>query len=252
MPPWVPGYQMSRIAGTFSAAQRRSSEAAVHHQQHDRCAGGRHGLEQGQAARPAAPDWTATASPIMFCHSPRTSTAASTSRARVTARSSSAASSKPAGSTGRCRPTCRTSRGRCAGRDGCPARTRPRRPDRPAPGCPAAPSPSRPGRSRRPRARWCRAASRPVGRSPRSSLGSSRGSRSPSLRNSTADRCAAVAPRGGLGLRGRRARTSSTKGWSRRPHPDLRGQDTADRGVERGHQPDRPRPPPAGVRRRGR
>ena len=40
------------------------------------------------------------ASPIMFCHSPRTSTATSDSPAKVTARSSSASSSNPAEVTG--------------------------------------------------------------------------------------------------------------------------------------------------------
>ena len=39
---------MSRIAGTFSAAQRRSSGRPFITSEHDRCAGGRHGLEQGE------------------------------------------------------------------------------------------------------------------------------------------------------------------------------------------------------------
>ena len=40
------------------------------------------------------------ASPIMFCHSPRTTSATSASRASVTARANSASSSNPGGSTG--------------------------------------------------------------------------------------------------------------------------------------------------------
>ncbi len=111
VPPWVPGYQMSRMAGTLLRRPAQVERAAVEDQQHHRRAGRR---RPPGAARAGAPGSSSedreAASPIMFCHSPTTTTATSAACARSTARCSSASSSKPSGSTGRCRGTCRTSR----------------------------------------------------------------------------------------------------------------------------------------------
>ena len=58
------------------------------------------------------------ASPIMFCHSPATTTATSAARATSTARASSASSSNPSGSSGALSPNMSNIEGktRCAGR----------------------------------------------------------------------------------------------------------------------------------------
>ena len=47
-PPWVPGYQMPRIAGDVLGGPPQVERAAVHHQQHGRRAGGDHRLKQFQ------------------------------------------------------------------------------------------------------------------------------------------------------------------------------------------------------------
>ncbi len=106
------------------------------------------------------------ASPIMFCHSPTTTTATSASVAERDRRGElglgvEALRVRPA----RCRRTCRTSTGTCAAHGRTPGRVRRRAPVAGAwRGCRRARSRSRRGRSRRPTGRGCRAWSRRAGR----------------------------------------------------------------------------------------
>ena len=167
-PPCVPGYQMSRIAGTFSAAQRRSS--------------GRPFMTSNTVGVPVATtacsssswrpgsssDDREAASPIMFCHSPATTTATSAPLARSTARRNSASSSKPAGSSWPVAAEHVEHRGEHSLHDpdaGGVVHLYPVR--RPSAGCRRGRSRSRPGRSRTPTDPGCRGVSRRAGRSPR-------------------------------------------------------------------------------------
>ena len=109
---------MSRMAGTFSAAHLRSSGRPF-------ITSSTTGVPVSTTARRRS-SWRPgsssedrdAASPIMFCHSPSTTTATSAARAASTARCSSAASSKSAGSSGAFPPNMSNIDGntRCAGR----------------------------------------------------------------------------------------------------------------------------------------
>lgn len=99
-PPFVPGYQMSRIAGTCSAAQPRSSGKDGHS---SRAAPPAYRWPRRLRAAPAAgprrrEQRRDATSPIMSCHSPTTTTATSAPAGDIDERCNSTVSSKPSGS----------------------------------------------------------------------------------------------------------------------------------------------------------
>ena len=249
---------MSRIAGTCSAAQRRSS--------------GRPFITSSTTGVPVATTACSSSSwrpgsssddreaPLadhvlpLADHHDRDVGAARRGRPPARARPRRRT---PPGPPARCRRTCRTSTGRRAAPGARRARSSTRTPRPRGAGCRRARSPSRRGRSRSTTARACRAgesASGPITAIDPSARRSS-GSRPPSLRSSTADRSAATraTSRCAGSASTSRARSSSTYGSSNRPSAELRLEHAPHARVERLLADRRPAPAPrAGGRRRGR
>ena len=189
-PPCVPGYQTSRIAGTCSAAQRRSS--------------GRPFITSSTVGVPVATtacsssswrpgssrDDREAASPIMFCHSPSTTTATSASVGDLHRAGELGVRVEPLRVLRRrCRRTCRTSTGTCAAPTGMPraaSRARRRRRGARMPSTTVTVSSRSKSKTQGPMVSRGESASGAEDRDGADAAGSS-GRRSPSFRSSTAD-----------------------------------------------------------------
>ena len=165
------------------------------------------------------------ASPIICCHSPRTTTATSLSRAASTARCSSASSSKPSGSGGVLPGNMSNIEGnvRWAGRMPGAYRTSVASPSRRrSPSSTGTVSSRSKSKHHGPSVSRFESANGPTTATDPSAV-ASRGSRSPSLRSSTADRSAATraSSRWAGSASTVRARSSSTYGFSNSPSRTL-------------------------------
>ena len=237
-PPCRPGFRDTRCRGspgTCSAAQRRSSGRPFITSSTTGVPVADDRLQQLElVARVARGEDRDAASPIMFCHSPthHDRDVGGAGRARRLGRTRRRRRSRP-GRPGALPPNMSNIDGntRCAGRTPGAYSTRTRSPAR-APDAVAARSRSRPGRSRSthgPMVSRGESASGPITATEPQRSGSS-GSRSPSLRNNTADRwrpsgppCGAPGRRApaGPGPRRRTAcRTGPSRAW--RSAPDVR------------------------------